>query len=98
MVNKPFSPAVKRAAVELWKANVPLANIRKQLLMSETILRRLLKAVKENQGEMPPHRKPGSGRRERQRETDRERQRDRERDRETERQRQRERDRQTDRQ
>ena len=93
MVNKPFSPAVKRSAVELWKANVPLATIRKQLSMSETILRRLLKAVKENQGEMPPHRKPGSGRRERQRdrERDRERPRDRDRERQTDIQRQRER-------
>ena len=55
MVNKPFSPAVKRAAVEMKKAGVPLVTIREQLSMSARSLSRLLKAVKENQGEMPIH-------------------------------------------
>ena len=31
----PFSKADKRAAIELWRAKVPLKNIRRQVKMSE---------------------------------------------------------------
>ena len=55
MVNKPFSRATKGAPVEMKKAGVPLATIGAQLSISGRTLRRLLKAVKENQGEMPSH-------------------------------------------
>ena len=41
-----FSQDAKRAAVELWKAKVPLKNIREQLQMSERTLRRVLAAAK----------------------------------------------------
>ena len=41
-----FSQGAKRAAVELWKAKVPLKNIREQLQMSERTLRRVLAAAK----------------------------------------------------
>ena len=39
---KNFKTDSKRAAVELWRAGVPLATIRKQLKMSESTLRRIL--------------------------------------------------------
>ena len=39
-----FSQDTKRAAVELWKAKVPLKNIREQLQMNERTLRRVLAA------------------------------------------------------
>ena len=41
-----FSQDAKRAAVELWKAKVPLKNIKEQLQMSERTLRRVLAAAK----------------------------------------------------
>jgi hypothetical protein len=38
----------KRAAVELWRAGVPLATIRKQLKMSGSTLRRILAVARKN--------------------------------------------------
>ncbi len=54
---------MKRAAIELWKAKVPLATIRKQLKLSERSLRRILAQEKQNPGGPIPDRKksPGSG-------------------------------------
>jgi hypothetical protein len=54
---------VKRAAVKLWKANVPLATIRKQLKLSERSLPRILAPEKQNPGGPIHDRKknPGSG-------------------------------------
>jgi hypothetical protein len=59
---KNFKTDSKRAAMELWRAEVPLATIRKQLKMLESTLRRIL-AVARNNPTLPiPHRKPVSGR------------------------------------
>jgi hypothetical protein len=54
---------VKRAAIELWKANVPVASIRKQLNMPERTLRMILAHEKQKPGGLIPRRKksPGSG-------------------------------------
>ena len=41
-----FSQDANRAAVELWKAKMPLKNIREQLQMSERTLRLVLAATK----------------------------------------------------
>ncbi len=38
----------KRAAIELWKASVPLKKIREQLSMNERTLRRILSHAKAN--------------------------------------------------
>jgi hypothetical protein len=38
---RPFSEADERASIELWKAKVPLKNIRAQLQMSERGLRKI---------------------------------------------------------
>jgi hypothetical protein len=38
----------KRAAIELWRVKAPLSYIRKQLKMSERILRRILSFAKAN--------------------------------------------------
>ena len=46
----PFSKADKRAAIELWRAKVPLKNIRSQLKMSERTLRRVLEVDCETLG------------------------------------------------
>ena len=43
-----FKNDSKRAAVELWRAGVPLATIRKQLKMSESTLRRILAFARKN--------------------------------------------------
>jgi hypothetical protein len=48
--SKPWSKEVNGAAVELRKANVPLATIRKQLKLSERILPRILTQKKQNPG------------------------------------------------
>ncbi len=45
---KNFKTDFKRAAVELWRAGVPLATIRKQLKMSEFTLRRILADARKN--------------------------------------------------
>ena len=44
----------KRVAVELWKAGVPLKNIREQLKMSERSLGRILAHDKSNPSVDPP--------------------------------------------
>ena len=44
---KPFSEAQKKAAIELWKANIPLKNIREQLKMRRC-LRNVLAYAKEH--------------------------------------------------
>ena len=59
---KPFSNEVKRAAVELWRANVPLKKIREQLNMNERTLRRILSHAKANPDVPVALRKLGSGR------------------------------------
>jgi hypothetical protein len=48
---------VKRAAIELWKANVPVASIRKQLNMPERNLRMILAHEKQKPGGPIPGRK-----------------------------------------
>jgi hypothetical protein len=59
---KPFSEADKRAAIELWKAGIPLKRIREQLGMSERGLRNILSYAKKHPGD-PVARKSGwSGR------------------------------------
>jgi hypothetical protein len=45
---KNFKTDSKRAAVELWRAGVPLATIRKQLKISESTLRRILAFTRKN--------------------------------------------------
>ena len=57
-----FSQDTKRAAVELWKAKVPLKNIREQLQMNERTLRRVLAAAKASPEDPVPKRKKTSGR------------------------------------
>ena len=46
--NKHLSTDKKTAAVELWKAGIPLSNIRAQLGIGERTLRRLLTFAKKN--------------------------------------------------
>jgi hypothetical protein len=43
-----FKTDSNKAAVELWRAAVPLATIRKQLKMSESTLRRILTVARKN--------------------------------------------------
>ncbi len=43
---RPFSEADRRAAIELWKAKVPLKNIRAQLQMIERGLRKIIAYAK----------------------------------------------------
>ena len=57
-----FSQDAKRAAVELWKAKVPLKNIREQLQMNERTLRLVLAAAKASPEDPVPKRKKTSGR------------------------------------
>jgi hypothetical protein len=52
----------KRAAVELWRAKVPLSNIRSQLKLSKSTLRRILAFAKRNPINPIIPRKSGSGR------------------------------------
>jgi hypothetical protein len=47
---KPWPKEVMMAAIELWKAKVPLASIRQQLIMPERTLRRILAHEKQNPG------------------------------------------------
>ena len=58
----PPTKDVKRAAVELWKASVPLKKIRAQLKIPERSLRRILDHAKKNSDAPIAERKPGSGR------------------------------------
>lgn len=58
----PPTKDVKRAAVELWKASVPLKKIRAQLRIPERSLRRILDHAKKNSDAPIAERKPGSGR------------------------------------
>jgi hypothetical protein len=59
---KPFSEVGKRAAIELWKAGIPLKRIREQLRMSDRGLRNILPCAKKHP-EDPVARKSGrSGR------------------------------------
>ncbi len=59
---KLFSEADKRAAIELWKAGIPLKRIREQLAMSERGLRNIFSYAKKHPGD-PVARKSGqSGR------------------------------------
>ena len=59
---KPFTKADKRAAIELWRAKVPLKAIRSQLKMSESTLRRVLAFAKKQPENPIADRKPESGR------------------------------------
>lgn len=59
---KPLSKDKKRAAVELWLAGVPLAKIRKQLVIPESTLRKILAYAKKNPDNPIQERKNGSGR------------------------------------
>jgi hypothetical protein len=58
----PPTKDVKRAAVELWKASVPLKQIRAQLKIPERSLRRILDHAKKNSDAPIAERKLGSGR------------------------------------
>ena len=58
----PPTKDVKRAAVELWKASVPLKQIRAQFKIPERSLRRILDDAKKNSDAPIAERKPGSGR------------------------------------
>jgi hypothetical protein len=62
MAGKSLKNENKRAAVELWRAKVPLSNIRKQLKMSEKTLRRILFFAKANPHNPIQPRKPVKGR------------------------------------
>jgi hypothetical protein len=59
---RPFSEADKRAAIELWKAKVPLKNIRAQLQMSERGLRKILAYAKNHPEEPIPKKSKNAGR------------------------------------
>jgi hypothetical protein len=59
---RPFSEADKRAAIELWKAKVPLKNIRAQLQMSERGLRKILAYAKHYQEDPIPKKSKNAGR------------------------------------
>jgi hypothetical protein len=48
MAGKSLKNEANRAAIELWRAKVPLINIRKQLKMSERTLRKILSIAKAN--------------------------------------------------
>lgn len=61
MTGATFSKEQKRAAIEMWKAKVPLKTIRNQLDMSESTLRRILKFAKANPGAPVAERKKGNG-------------------------------------
>jgi hypothetical protein len=60
--NTHFSLADKQVAGEIWKANVPLKSIRKQLNMSERSLRRILAFAKKNPDAPVQERMQWSGR------------------------------------
>ena len=62
ILKMPPTKDVKRAAVELWKASVPLKQIRAQLKIPERSLRRILDHAKKNSDAPIAERKPGSGR------------------------------------
>jgi hypothetical protein len=49
-----FSEADKRAAIELWKAKVPLKNIRAQLQMSERGRRKIIAFAKHHPEDLIP--------------------------------------------
>ena len=57
-----FLEKKKRAAIELWKAKVPLTKIRQQLDMKEKTLRRILRFAEANPDAPVGERKKGSGR------------------------------------
>ena len=57
---KHMSTDKKTAAVELWKAGIPLSNIRAQLGIGERALRRLLAFAKKNPEAPIMDRKEGS--------------------------------------
>lgn len=59
---KHFSNDEKRAAIELWRAKIPLKDIRKQLEMSESTLRRILAFAKASPSYPIRLRKPVTGR------------------------------------
>ncbi len=58
--SKTFSQEEKRVAFELWKVKVPLKDIRNQLKIWETALRRILTVANNNPNDPCPGRKPGS--------------------------------------
>jgi hypothetical protein len=59
---KPFSHGHSRAAIELWKANVPYKVIMEQLDMSKATWKRILSCTRAKPENPVPVRKPGSGR------------------------------------
>ena len=61
MSRKPFKKEEKLAAIELWRASVPLAKIRSQLGMSKATLKRVLAFAKANPANPIKPRMPGSG-------------------------------------
>jgi hypothetical protein len=58
---KPWPKEVNMAAIELWKAKVPLASIRQQLKMPERTLPQILAHKKQNPGGPLPVRKKSPG-------------------------------------
>jgi len=57
-----FQKDAKRAAIELGRAKVPISDIRKQLKMSESTLRRILAFAKAHPEDPSMPRKPVAGR------------------------------------
>ena len=58
---KPFKKEEKLAAIELWRASVPLVKIRSQLGISKATLKRVLAFAKANPANPIKPRMPGSG-------------------------------------
>ena len=58
---KPLTEAEKRAAIELWKANVPLKKIREQMKMSERGLRNILAYANSHPQDPIPKKKKNAG-------------------------------------
>ena len=58
---KPLTEAEKRAAIELWKANVPLKKVREQMKMSERGLRNILAYAKSHPQDPIPKKKKNAG-------------------------------------
>jgi hypothetical protein len=61
--SKTLSREQKRASFELWKAKVPLKEIRSHIQIAEITLRRILTHARNNPDDPCPDQKAGSGKR-----------------------------------
>ncbi len=59
----PLAREQNRASFELWKAKVPLKEIRSHIQMAEVTLRRILTLARNNPDDPCPDQKAGSGKR-----------------------------------